>query len=340
MCLQELEEMTYRRHGVWLIRRSLVISIFLLLLVTQSWSAESLYESSGELLSVSIDDSMTISVPETDRQIPLRVVYPDAGGPFPVIILSHGTFSSGKKYDPVATHWAARGYVVVLPDHIDANYGVVPTKNDDMYRVSRSRVADMSILLNRLDEIEGGIPGLEGRMKQQQVIAAGHSFGTQVAMLVTGLRIKNPTNQAITQSDETGFSLLVMLSDPGKMALMPEDTWMGSTVPTFLATGTEDYGLMGDGNRVAEFQNEILSLGDAPDADQYLLLIDKGDHYFGGLIHKTVDTEPDHEGLEIFNTTSTAFLDAYAKNDSDARIYLQSGTLLRDTDGRAALTVE
>jgi hypothetical protein len=107
MCLQELEEMTYRRHGVWLIRRSLVISIFLLLLVTQSWSAESSYESSGELLSVSIDDSMTISVPETDRQIPLRVVYPEAGGPFPVIILSHGTFSSGKKYDPVATHWAA-----------------------------------------------------------------------------------------------------------------------------------------------------------------------------------------------------------------------------------------
>ena len=49
---------------------------------------------------------------------------------------------------------------------------------------------------------------------------------------------------------------------------------------------------------------------------------------------------PPPQGLEIFNTTSTAFLDAYAKNDSDARIYLQSGTLLRDTDGRAALTVE
>jgi len=306
----------------------------------QSGSAEPLYDSPGELLPVSIDDSLTISVPEEERQIPLRVVYPERGGPYPVIILSHGTFSSGKQYDPVATYWAARGYIVILPDHIDANYGVVPTKNEDMYRVSRSRVADMSTLLNRLDEIEEGIPALQGRMNRQQLIAAGHSFGTQVAMLVTGLRIKNPTNDAITEADEDRFSLVVMLSDPGKMALMPEDTWKGSTVPTFLATGTEDYGLMGDGRRAAEYQNEILSIGEAQDADEYLLLIDKGDHYFGGLIHKKVDTEPDHEGLAIFNATSTAFLDAYAKDDRSARNYLQSGTILRDTDGRANLTVE
>jgi len=332
--------MGFRRYVISYCRASLWIWVVLALPAAHSWSAEALYDSPGERFPVSIDDSVSLSVPEAERQLPLRVVYPEHGGPFPVIVLSHGTFSSGKQYDRVAMYWAARGYVVILPDHIDANYGVVPTKNEDMYRVSRSRVADMSIVLNGLDEIEERIPSLQGRMNRQRIIAAGHSFGTQVAMLVTGLRIKNPTNDVVTETDETRFSLLIMLSDPGKMALMPEHTWKGSTVPTFLATGTEDYGLMGDGRRGAEYQNEILSVDDARDAVEYLLLIDKGDHYFGGLIHKQVDTEPDQEGLAIFNATSTAFLDAYAKDDRRARSYLQAGTLLRDTDGRADLTVE
>ena len=332
--------MRIRPYGFARCRRRWLLYVILIFFTAQSWSGEPLYDSPGELLPVSVDDSVSLSVPEGGRQMPLRVVYPERGGRFPVIVLSHGTFSSGKRYDRVAMHWAARGYIVILPDHIDANFGVVPTKNEDMYGVSRSRVADMSIVLNALQQIEERIASLQGRMNRQQLIAAGHSFGTQVAMLVTGLRIKNPTNNAVTEADEKRFNLLIMLSDPGKMALMPEHTWKGSAVPTFLATGTEDYGLMGDGRRAAEYQNEILSVGDEPDAVKYLLLIDKGDHYFGGLIHKEVDAEPDHEGLAIFNATSTAFLDAYAKDDRRARIYLQAGTLLRDTDGRANLTVE
>lgn len=322
---------------IWRCQRRPAIGVMLTLLAALSSSAEALYDSPGELLSVSIDDSVSLSIPDAERQLPLRVVYPERGGSFPVIVLSHGTFSSGKKYDRVATHWAARGYVVILPDHIDANFGFVPKKDEDMYEVRRTRVADMSRVVDALDEIEARVPALQERMSRDRLIAAGHSFGTQVAMLVTGLRIKNPTNDVITETDEKRFSLLILLSDPGKMALMPEETWKGSTVPTFLATGSEDYGLMGDGRRPADYQNEILS---DTDAVEYLLMIDKGDHYFGGLIHKDVDDEPDHEGLEIFNATSTAFLDAYAKGNGRARDYLQSGTLLAVTDGRARLTVE
>jgi hypothetical protein len=294
-------------------RRRAAIGVILTLLAALSWSAEALYDSPGELLPFSIDDSVSLSTPDAERQLPLRIVYPERGGPFPVIILSHGTFSSGKKYDRVATHWA---------------------------EVRRTRVADMSRVLDALDEIEARIPALQGRMNRQSLIAAGHSFGTQVAMLVTGLRIKNPTNDVITEADEHRFNLLILLSDPGKMALMPEQMWQGSTVPTFMVTGDEDYGLMGDGRRSADYQNEILSDAGARDAVEYLLMIDKGDHYFGGLIHKDVDDEPDHEGLEIFNAASTAFLDAHAKGSDSARDYLQAGTLLADTDGRARLTVE
>jgi len=308
-----------------------------LIACTDCWGGEALYESPVDLYPLGVDDSIVLEVPGAERELPLRVMFPEEGGPYPVIVLSHGTFSSGKRYDRVAGYWAARGYVIILPDHVDANYGVMPKKNEDMFQVIRDRVTDMSLVLDGLDEIESQNPALRGRMDRRHLIAAGHSVGTQVAMMVTGLRVKNPTTDEVMESDEARFSLLIMLSDPGKMALMPAQTWQGSTVPTFLSTGTEDYGLMGDGRRTADYQNEILSGAESTDIDRYQLLIERADHYFGGLIHKDVDAEPDHEGLAVFNAVSTAFLDAYAKDAPAARTYLQSAEIQAATDGRAKL---
>ena len=209
-----------------------------------------------------------------------------------------------------------------------------------MFRVIRTRVTDMSLVLDALDEVERRIPALAGRLDRQHLIAAGHSVGTQIAMVVTGLRVRNPMTEEVLQSDETRSGLLIMLSDPGKMAMMPAETWIGSGVPTLLSTGSDDFGLMGDGRTVAEYQNEILSAGSYPEAARYLLLIERGDHYFGGLIHRERDGEPDHEGLAIFNAVSSAFLDAYAREEQAALEYLRKVNLQTATGGRANLTRE
>ena len=132
----------------------------------------------------------------------------------------------------------------------------------------------------------------------------------------------------------------VMLSDPGKMAMMPDDTWKGGSAPTFLSTGPEDYGLMGDGRTVAEYQNEILTIPDEPTGDKYLLLLEGGDHYFGGLIHRDVDKEPDHAGLAAFNAASLAFMDAYTRDAEAAWAFLEPGIVFDATGGSAVLTVE
>lgn len=322
------------------IRAAALIVLHAILMMTPVLASDNgdLYESDADRFRVTVDDSVTLLVPDEDRELPLRIVYPDGEGPYPVIVLSHGTFSSGRRYDAVAGYWAARGYVVMLPDHVDANYGVIPKKNEDMFRVSRLRVADLTLIADSLTEIESRLPALAGRLDHSKLVVAGHSFGTQIAMFVTGMRMRNPTNGDITASDETRFGTLILLSDPGKMALMPSETWTGSGVPTLLSTGTEDYGLMGDGRRATEYENEILSRADNASVSRYLLMIERGDHYFGGLIHKDTGTEPDHEGLAIFNAISMAFLDAYVKEDQDAREFLQAVDLQAETHGRAALT--
>ena len=303
-------------------------------------NAQTFYDGVIGPLSITKDGRATLAVPVENREMSLRIVYPDQGGPYPIIVFSHGTFSSSDKYNLVVEFWAERGYVVILPNHLDANYGIIPSKTEDMIRIIHTRISDMSFILDNLDAIEGQNPGLKGKLNRNQVIAAGHSIGTQVVLVNTGQRIRNPTNNYVTESSEDRFMAAVMLSDPGKMAMMPDDTWKGGSAPTFLSTGSEDYGLMGDGRREAEYQNEILTLPDESTGDKYLLLIERGDHYFGGLIHRDVDKAPDYDGLAIFNAASLAFMDAHTRDAESAWAFLKPNILSSATDGRFVLTVE
>ena len=269
------------------------------------------------------------------RRVPLRIVYPLHGESYPLIVLSHGTFSSNDRYDRIARYWAEQGYVVILPQHKDANYGVTPTGYAVMQEVAMSRVADMSQVLDELADIQRQVPALAGKIDHDHYVAAGHSIGTQVAMLVTGMQFKTSFSGELIRSDEQRYTALVLVSDPGKMRLMPLDIWTASNVPTFMATGTDDFGLMGQRGEATEAQSEVVP--SKMKVPRYQLLLDGGDHYFGGLVQKEVDAKPDHEGLAIFNATSTAFLDAQTKGSAAAQRYLDQVDLLRVTNRRAEL---
>jgi len=288
-------------------------------------------------LTIRVDDSVVLTAAD-DRALPVKIFYPAAGGPYPLIVLSHGTFSNRHRYDRVANFWAGQGYVVMLPQHIDGDYGVKPTSYEVMQDVIRTRAADMSLVLDELDAIEAAVPAVAGRIARNSFVAAGHSVGTQVAMLVTGARFRTGFDGEVMESPETRYRALILVSDPGKMRLMPPDTWVGSAVPTFMATGTDDFGLMGSRGAPTEAQTKILPATEASDAVRYELMLDGGDHYFGGLVQKDVDAEPDHDGLAIFNAASTAFLDAVMKDDPHARTWLDTVDLPATTDGRATLT--
>jgi len=295
---------------------------------------EGLYPARAPEWEVAVDSSVELTAAAA-RPVPLRIFYPVEGEAFPLIVLSHGTFSSNQRYDLIAHYWAAQGYVVILPQHKDANYGVKPTGYAVMQEVAMSRVADMSQVLDELADIQQQLPALAGKIDHDHYVAAGHSIGTQVAMLVTGMQFKTGFNGELINSDEQRYTALILVSDPGKMRLMPTDTWTASNVPTFMATGTDDFGLMGQRGQSTEAQSEVLPM--TIEVPRYQLLLDGGDHYFGGLVQKDVEGEPDHEGLSIFNATSSAFLDAQTKASAAAQNYLQQVDLLQVTNQRAEL---
>jgi pimeloyl-ACP methyl ester carboxylesterase len=294
------------------------------------------YELRFPALKVAINDSVVLTAAE-ERPLPVKIFYPESGDSYPLIVLSHGTFSNRNRYDRVAGFWAGQGYVVMVPQHMDADYGVTPSSYEVMQDVIRTRVDDMSQVLDELPVITAAVPDLAAKISSGQYVAAGHSIGTQVAMLVTGARFRTEFNGALMESSEDRYKALILVSDPGKMRLMPRDTWVASSVTTFMATGTDDFGTMGARGAPTEGQTEILRAETDAGVVRYELLLDKGDHYFGGLVQKDRDTEPDDEGLAIFNETSTAFLDAVMKGNARARTYLNSVDMQVATQGRATL---
>ncbi|MEC9375051.1 MAG: dienelactone hydrolase family protein [Pseudomonadota bacterium] len=288
-------------------------------------------------LEVAINSDIELSRQSDKTPLKIRAVYPVAEGRYPLIVLSHGTFSNNQRYDLVAKYWASNGYMVLIPEHIDANYAVMPKSVADMVNIIGTRVEDMSQILDELELIKNQAPALKNKIIKNKIIAAGHSVGSLVAMRVTGLKIYEINTKKTISNDENRFDVLVMLNDPGKQRSMPISAWYGSTVPTFMSTGTDDYGLMGSREEPKE-ANQILSANKS--VDRYQLLLQKGDHYFGGLVQKEVKAEPDYEGLELFNENSTAFMDAYIKGNKNALRYLQNIDMQAETNLRAELIRE
>lgn len=329
--------------------RPLLILSLLLAGCASTIPVDALYKPGPGPHPVRVDDSVTLALGPEGRRAAVRVAYPEARpgaeGPWPVVIFSHGMFASNQRYMPMLERWASHGYVVVAPNHPDANGGFRVRRDEDVEGLVVTRADELTAVMDALPEVARRIPGLDGRLRPPPYGAAGHSVGTYTAMLQAGLAMRNPRSGVVTRHREDRIGAVVMSSDPGKMALMPEDLWRGIDVPTFMITGDEDYGTAGKGNRPAPYTAEVLTGAAAPDAGpasgsvhRYRVLVQGLDHYFGGLVHRDPgDVKPDSEGLELFESLSTAFLDAYLKGDARARRYLQTVDLPALTNGRASL---
>jgi predicted dienelactone hydrolase len=56
-----------------------------------------------------------------ERTVPLKVYLPASGKKAPVVLLSHGLGGSRETGVYLASHWAARGYVVVAMQHVGSD---------------------------------------------------------------------------------------------------------------------------------------------------------------------------------------------------------------------------
>jgi len=291
-----------------------------------------------------VAESVQLPFPELDKSLNLRITYPDEGsvGPgFPVIIFSHGGRCSRDRYSYFADHWASHGYVVIQPAHLDSS-SLPPPKIRGMQMMNeavRTRRLDMVHILDSFEQITVLVPDLEGRLDASKVAAAGHSLGGGTAMSVTGLVMVNPSNDTEFGFFDDRFDALLLITNPGNSPMMPDDPWRAVGLPTFVATGTNDFsGLVKHikkGKSVFRFPDDV----EFSATGNHYLFVNDMDHYLGGLICKPRDGDmPDTDAARIIGGVSIAFLDAYLRDDDRARALLDDAASWR-VEPRATLSI-
>ncbi|MFK8912465.1 alpha/beta hydrolase family protein, partial [Streptomyces sp. YS-3] len=159
---------------------------------------------------------VVLATPGRAVDLHLRISAPTTGSELPVILLSHGlgpsnNLSSLNGYAPLANHWAAHGFVVIQPTHLDSR--TLHLESDAHWR---TRAEDMTRVLDRLDEIEASVPQLAGRLDPSRVAVAGHSMGGHTASLLLGARLTDPHDGTEVDLSDPRIKAGVLLAAPGR----------------------------------------------------------------------------------------------------------------------------
>ncbi|NUK60105.1 alpha/beta hydrolase family protein [Streptomyces lunaelactis] len=132
---------------------------------------------------------VVLSAPGRGEDLQVRVSAPATGCDLPVIVFSHGYGWSMDGYAPLADFWAARGFVVLQPTHLDSRTLGLPADDPLTPLIWRFRVEDLKRVLDQLDLLEASVPGLSGRLDRRRIAVAGHSWGAQTASMLLGARV-------------------------------------------------------------------------------------------------------------------------------------------------------
>ena len=287
--------------------------------------------------SVGTVDSIVLHDAARNKDLPIKIYYPQGAGPFPIIVFSHGAWGSKDGYFALGQYWASHGYVSIHPSHADSRKdagfrgSLRDTINDP--QAWQDRPKDISFVLDSLLTIEEKAPVLRGKLDRTRIGVGGHSFGAYTAEAVAGATVTMPGKAQVSFADKRVRAFVVMSPQgTGEMGLT-DHSWDNIRVPMFLMYGTRDFGTQ---RRTPNWRSQPFYY--SPPGDKFDMVLEGATHFtFVGPMREGAAIKPLFQCVEMY---SQAFWDAYLKGDTRAKQSLSDGSLSTACGGLANLQMK
>jgi predicted dienelactone hydrolase len=305
------------------------------------------YELATGPYAVTEAEDLVLHDAKRNKDLHVRIFYPNDSGKYPVIVFSHGAGGSQTCCDGLTRHWAKYGYVTIQPTHDDSavqrrnageeNIQFPKAVRDALKNPAlwESRALDISYLLDVLPNIGDRIPGLIGKTDADRVGVGGHSMGSYTAEAIAGALIDVPGHPGRSFADARVKAVLCLSPQgPGQFGLK-EHSFDQIVVPYMGMTGSLDS--LGP---VASPAWHKIPFERSQPGDKYHLFIEGANH-MSFITPKTFLPNHSEQGGAIFdytNSASLAFWDAYLKGDVRAKSYLESDALEKSSHGAVKLS--
>ncbi|MFJ6024203.1 alpha/beta hydrolase family protein [Brevundimonas sp. NPDC092305] len=213
-----------------------------------------------------------------------------------VVVFSHGFNGAPAAYDRILSAWAAHGFTIVAPLHVDSLRHPEHDRYDNR-DAFRTRLIDLGVARGFVKVAHAGKP----------IIAAGHSFGSLMSLIEGGaLTAAGP----LGDPDVRGVIAFSTAGDlPG---VVTPDTYGALNTPLLLITGDQDL----VPGYVTDWTQHRTPFDRSATGDKTLMIFAGADHELVG--------RADEAQFSALTEATEAFLDAYALGDATAKDRLQA----------------
>jgi predicted dienelactone hydrolase len=282
-----------------------------------------------------------------NKDLHVRIFYPNGSGKVPVIVFSHGAGGSQSCCDELTRHWASYGYVTIQPTHDDSTVQRRNTGEENIQfpqavrealkkpALWESRPRDISFVLDALPALAGRVPGLAGKLDSERIGVGGHSMGSYTAEAIAGALIDLPGHAGSNFADARVKAVLCLSPQGPRQFGLSDHSFDPIALPYIGVTGSLDS--LGP---VASPAWHKMPFERSQPGDKYHVLIEGANH-MSFITARTLAPNRAAQGEAILgytNSVSLAFWDAYLKGDAKAKAYLQSDALEKSSHGAVKLS--
>jgi len=264
-----------------------------------------------------------------DREIPIKIYYPDKKDKYPVIFFSHGLGGDREGGKDWGEYWSSNGYVSIHIQHHGSDIEVLKQKSggikdrvEELFKHANTinlidRIRDSKSCVNYLSTLNLQDNDLKGLLDTNRIGFSGHSFGALTTQCLAGQVFKLSNDKEINLYEEKIKAFIAF--SPTVTKKIERYNFDKIFSPFLCLTGDKDevkpIGATPEERRIP-FDN-------MPKNDKYLVIFKGANHMTFSGQHHFINFDNNSEKFSDFIKKITlSFWDYYLKGKIEAHEYL------------------